>query len=86
MSLTAGSEDPSAAFDNPVKPPESLFGLMSPLVQMPPEDPDSSTPQAPEPELPMRSGRGLRDGRGLPFVRRGRLGGRMDLSRMRLRS
>ena len=53
VSLTAGSEDPSAAFDNPVKPPESLFGLMSPLVQMPPEDPDSSTPQAPEPELPI---------------------------------
>ena len=53
VSLTAGSEDPRAAIDNPVKPPESLFGLMSPLVQMPPEDPDSLPAQTPEPELPI---------------------------------
>jgi hypothetical protein len=41
--------------DNSVKPPESLFGLISPLVQMPLEDSDSSPAQAPEPELPMAS-------------------------------
>ena len=53
--MPAGYKDLGAAIDDPSKPPDSLFGVISPLGQTPTEDPGSSPAQTPESERPVTS-------------------------------